>query len=56
MASEELRFWVVRPANLPEEVEDWVGVGGSVLGFERGGGDGRWEGGRGRGDSGEVFQ
>jgi len=53
MASEELRFWVVRPANLPEEAEDWVGVGGSVLGFERGGGDGR-EGGR--RDSGEVLQ
>ncbi len=56
MASEELRFWVVRPANLPEEAEDWVGVGGLVLGFERGGGmgDGRGEGGR--GDSGEVLQ
>jgi len=30
MASEELRFWVVRPANLPEEAEDWVGWGVSV--------------------------
>jgi len=33
MASEELRFWVVKPANLPEEVEDWVGVGGVSVGF-----------------------
>ena len=33
MASEELRFWVVRPANLPEEAEDWVGVRGVSVGF-----------------------
>lgn len=43
MASEELRFWVVRPANLPEEAEDWVGVGGLALGFEMGGKGGKGE-------------
>lgn len=26
IASEELRFWDVRPANLPEEAEDWCGL------------------------------